>query len=105
MTITLDPGTTLAATEALRTRRGQGWTDEQVAYLIALAYQTGRIHGYAEDLAETLGTWREHAAPARLTRAQRIQARLAEAERLYGPARYTGGPVDWETGRPLRGAA
>lgn len=105
MTITLDPGTTLAATEALLERRGQPWTDEQVAYLIALAYRTGRIHGYAEDLADTLGGWQEHAPAPQLTREQRKAERLAAYERDAGPPRFAGGPVDWETGEPLRGAA
>jgi hypothetical protein len=104
VTITLDPGTTLAATDALKHRRGQTWTDEQVAYLIALAYQTGRLHGFADDLAETVETWREHVSPARITRAQRKAAR--EAQMRNPPAgTYMGGPVDWETGKPLRGAA
>ena len=31
-----------------------------------------------------------------------IADRLAEYERTAGPVRYHGGPVDWETGRPLR---
>lgn len=103
MTITLDPGTTLAATDALQYRRGRTWTDEQVAYLIALAYETGRIHGYADDLAETVETWREHVTPARTTRAQRQAARDA-VMRNPPPGTYNGGPVDWNTGRPLRTA-
>jgi hypothetical protein len=103
VTITLDPGTTLAATTALQHRRGQTWTDEQVAYLIALAYQTGRLHGYADDLAETVETWRDHIQPDRPTRAQRQAQRDAEM-RNPPPGTYMGGPVDWETSQPLPGA-
>lgn len=96
----VNPGTTLAAVHAMQTL--DTFTRGQVAYLIALAYETGRLHGYADDLADTIGTWQEHPAPARLTRQQRIAQRLAD----YGPApRYTGGPVDWETGLPVREAA
>lgn len=97
----LDPGTTLAATDALRHRRGRQWTDEQVAYLTALAYETGRLRGHADDLAETVATWNEHATPAQ-TREQRVAARLADMERRAGPAVYRGGPVDWDTGQPVR---
>jgi hypothetical protein len=91
-----NPGTVLAATDALRWRRGGLWTDAEVAYLIHLAYETGRLHGYSEDMAELVGTWQEHAPPPRFTREQRIAERLAETERLYGPPRYRGGPVAWE---------
>lgn len=101
MTNNLDPGTTLAATEALRSRRGRPWTDEQVAYLVALAYDTGRRHALAADLAETVACWQENHTPAQ-TREQRVAARLADMERRSGPPTYRGGPVDWETGLPLR---
>lgn len=96
----LDAGTTLAAAEALKHRRGRTWTDEQVAYLIELAYRTGLAKGRAYDTAELLATWSEkHVDPP--TREDRIAAEMAS----YGPVKYHGGPVDWETGRPLRGAA
>jgi len=103
----LDPGTTLAATTAIR--EGQHtFTREQAAYLVALAYHTGRLHAAAEDLAEVAACWAEYAQP-RPTREQRIAARMAEmdqaarqaAARAGRPYRiHPGGPVDWETGRP-----
>lgn len=89
--ITLDPGTTLAATEALQHRRGGRWTDAEVAYLIALAYEVGRLHGYSEDVAETAACWREHAQP-QPTREQRVAARLA-AMPAPRPQRYD--DPDW----------
>ena len=101
MTTTLNPGTTLAAAHALRTRRGGTWTDEQVAYLIHLAYQSGRAAAAAEDLAETVACWQQH-LPPQVTREQRVQARLAQMEAAAGPATYRGGPVDWDTGRPAQ---
>jgi hypothetical protein len=94
-----DPGTTLAAIEAMRTQ--DTFTRDQVAYLIAVAYQVGRRHTLAEDLAETVACWDEHATPAQ-TRERRIAARIAAYERTSGPATYLGGPVDWETGQPVR---
>lgn len=103
MTFQRDPGTILAATEAMRTR--DTFTRDQVAYLIALAYDTGRIHGYADDLAETVGCWQNYAPPPRLTRKQRIAERLAEYERTAGPAAYRGGPVNWDASTALRDAA
>ncbi|MFI5495280.1 hypothetical protein [Actinoplanes sp. NPDC051859] len=109
----LEPGITLGAAEALRHRRGQSWSDAQVAYLVHLAYETGRLHGYSEDVAETVACWEEHAEPRR-TRAARIASRVAEMteaaranhRRLDRPEgyEYTGGPVDWETGMARRRA-
>lgn len=99
MTSTLSPGTTLAAVEAMH--RQDTFTRDQVAYLIAVAYEVGRRHTLAEDLAETVACWDEHATPAQ-TREQRIAARMANYEQISGPGRYHGGAVDWETGLPLR---
>lgn len=99
MTYKPDPGTTLAATEAMRTQ--DTFTRDQVAYLIAVAYQVGRQHTLTQDLAETIACWDEHATPPQ-TREQRIAARMAHYERTSGPARYHGGPVDWNTGQPVR---
>lgn len=95
MTTTLDPGTTIAAAAALQHRRGRTWTDEQVAYLIALAYESGRAAAAAEDLAETIACWQQHLPPV-LTREQRVQARLDAMAAAAGPAMYRGGPVTWE---------
>lgn len=98
MTTKLDPGTTLAATTALQQRRGTGWSDEQVAYLIALAYSTGRRHGAAEDHADMVACWARHLRqPPAQTAEQLVQERLAAMEGLYGPPTYRGGPVPvWE---------
>lgn len=87
MTIQLDPGTTLAAAEALQAWRGKPWTDEQVAYLIALAYREGLAHGNTFQVAELLATWAEHPAEPMPTRADRIAAEVAAA----GPERFAGG--------------
>lgn len=105
---TTNPGTTMRAADALRAGQ-QYYTDAQVAYLIALAYQTGRIHAAAEDMAEIAGCWEELAQPGP-TREERVAARLAEMDRTARiraaregrPYRiHEGGPVDWETGAPL----
>ncbi|WP_430497864.1 hypothetical protein ACQRWP_23835 [Micromonospora trifolii] len=80
---------------------------DQVHALIFAAYVRGR---YDADVNELHGTWAEHREP-RATREQRVQARLdemdraarARAEREGRPYRiYPGGPVDFETGRPVR---
>jgi hypothetical protein len=94
-----NPGMTLIAVNAMQTQ--EQFSRAQVAYIVAVAYEIGRRHTLAEDLAETIGTWDAHATPSQV-RDKRKAARLAEYERLAGPARYHGGPVDWETGRPLR---
>jgi hypothetical protein len=100
VTTTLEPGTTLAAVEAMTSR--ETFTRAQVAYLVHLAYETGRLHGYAGEMAETVECWREYVQP-RTTRVQRQAAR--DAVMRNPPAgTYTGGPVDWDTGRPLREA-
>lgn len=107
--IRLSPGVVLAAADALRSGQ-QNFTAAQVAALIHLAYETGRRHGAAEDMAEVVACWHEFAEPRR-TREERVKARLAEMEayarqraaREGSPYRpYPGGPVDWETGRPVR---
>jgi hypothetical protein len=91
----LDAGTTLAAADALQRGPNGWWTDEQVAYLIHLAYQTGRAHAAGDDLAEEAATWAANQPPA-VTREQRVQERLDDMTRRYGPARYLGGPVTWD---------
>lgn len=102
MTYQPDPGTTLAAVEAMRTQHT--FTREQLAYLIAVAYEIGRRQTLAEDLAETIACWEQHDTPAQ-TRDARKAARLAAYDRAAGPVRYHGGPVDWETGVPVKTGA
>ncbi|ATO14668.1 hypothetical protein CO540_13215 [Micromonospora sp. WMMA2032] len=82
------------------------YTADEVHALLYAAYIRGR---YDADINELRGTWAEHDEP-RATREQRVAQRLAEmddaarvrAAREGRPYRlYTGGPVDWETGRPI----
>lgn len=104
----LTAGTTLRAVAALRTHRT--FTADQTAYLMALAYDSGRTCAYREDLAEMHSVWEDH-ADRRRTYEQRVADRMAEmdrsararAEREGRPYRiHPGGPVDWETGQPVR---
>lgn len=83
------------------------YTDEQLLDLVLDAYTRGR---HDADVNELHATWAEHDEP-RATREQRVTARLdqmdrdarARAEREGRPYRiYRGGPVDWQTGRPVR---
>lgn len=104
-----DAGTVLRAGEALLAEQ-ETFTREQVAYLLSLAFESGiRFRStYAEG--ELLTSWAEHhVVPP--TRAERVAAELAaveraarlRAEREGRPYRiYRGGPVDWETGAPVR---
>ena len=107
--MTRDAGTALRAATALQ-RGQQTFTGEQVAYLMHLAYDSGRTATYLADLAEQHCNWQDHAAERR-TYEQLVADRLAEmdraarvrAEREGRPYRiYPGGPVDWETGEPVR---
>lgn len=83
------------------------YTADEVHALLYAAYVRGR---YDADINELRGTWAEHDEP-HATREQRVQQRLAEMEqtararaaregRPYRP--HPGGPVDFETGRPVR---
>jgi len=105
----LSAGVTLRAADALRQGQQEVYTSAQVAYLLHLAYESGRTAAAGEDLAEAVACWAEHPLP-RITRAQRVAQRIAEMEaaarrwwaeqgRTY--QEYRGGPVDWETGRPI----
>ncbi|GIE79073.1 hypothetical protein Aph02nite_50230 [Actinoplanes philippinensis] len=104
-----DAGTVLRAGEALLGEQ-ETFTREQVAYLIDLAFESGLRFRAAYAEGEMLASWaRHHGAPP--TRAERIAAELAavdraarlRAEREGRPYRvYRGGPVDWETGAPVR---
>lgn len=104
-----EAGTVLRAIDALN--GGQGtFTRSQVAYLLHLAFESGiRYQGtFAEG--EMLAGWTaHHDTPP--SRKERIAAELAtvdhrariRAERQGRPYRiHPGGPVDWETGRPIR---
>ncbi|MGN9802041.1 hypothetical protein [Micromonospora sp. L32] len=101
-------GGILAAASALQGPQ-QTFTREQVAYLMHLAYESGRTATYLEDVAELHATWARNPIH-RPTAEQRYQERMAEMDAL-GQARaaaegrpyriHPGGPVDWETGRPL----
>ncbi|MEQ4301581.1 hypothetical protein ABNF97_09340 [Plantactinospora sp. B6F1] len=73
---TLTAGVTLNATASIRDGQTT-YTREQVAYLVALAYESGRAHAVTEDMAEVAACWAEFAEP-RLSREQRVTARLAE---------------------------
>ena len=92
----LSPGATLSATQAI-TAGQESYTPEQVAYLLALAYETGRWHHWDEDMAEV---WAEQDPPGRCTvvrpraknaLARRKAERMAEYERLSGSPRFAGG--------------
>jgi hypothetical protein len=93
-----DPGMTLAAVEAMGSQ--QTFTRAQVAYLVAVAYEVGRRHTLSEDLAETIACWDEHDTP-RDVRARRVAARISAMTSSHA-SDYLGGPVDWETGQPVR---
>lgn len=103
-------GVTLAAADALNSGQ-QTYTRAQVAYLMRIAYDAGRTARQREDLAELHTVW-DDKAWRRKTHEQIIAERLhdyAQAgerinTRLGRPAGYThpGGPVDWNTGRPIR---
>jgi hypothetical protein len=74
--IELTPGSTIGAAAALTS--GQRTYDAaQVAYLIALAYDSGRTASLREDLAEIHCTWEDHQEPRR-SYEQVVAARLAE---------------------------
>ncbi|MEH1013061.1 hypothetical protein V6U90_08110 [Micromonospora sp. CPCC 206060] len=97
-------GGILAATDAMRSDQ-QTYTREQVAYLMHLAYDSGRTARYVGDLAELHAGWARHPIQ-RPTAEQRYAERMAEMTAAAGqvnaelgrPAgyRYDGGPVQWE---------
>ena len=103
-------GGILAAADALQGPQ-HTFSREQVAYLMRLAYDSGRTAQYVGDLAELHADWARHPFQ-RVTAEQRYQERMAEmaacaaqinAELGRPPGyRYDGGPVDWNTGRPLQ---
>ncbi|BEL09192.1 hypothetical protein Q0Z83_073830 [Actinoplanes sichuanensis] len=104
-----DAGTVLRAGEALLGDQEE-FTREQVAYLVALAFESGIRFASTYAQGEMLASWAaHHVAPP--TRQERIAAELAavdraartRAEREGRPYRlYRGGAVDWETGASIR---
>lgn len=103
-------GVILRAADAL-TGGQQTFSAAQVAVLLSLAYDAGRTAAYAEDIADRHAAWA--AGHWRIARADRIAAELADMDqaarvraardgRPYRP--HPGGPVDWETGLPVRPA-
>lgn len=106
-------GGILAAADALQDPTRATFTREQVAYLMHLAYDAGRTATYLDDIARLHCTWADNADLLRQTYEQRVademaamdaagQARAAREGRPYRP--HPGGPVDWETGQPIRTA-
>lgn len=73
----LTAGVTLKAARALPRQRT--FTREQVAYIVALAYDSGRTATYREDLAEMHSVW-EDRAEMRRTYEQVVARRLADLE-------------------------
>ena len=100
MTYEPNPGTTLAAAEAISSGQ-QSFTRDQVAYLIHIAFLSGIEHARAFGTAVLIAGWEIHQQPHR-TRDMLIAERLAEYEHHAGPVTYHGGPVDWGTGKPTR---
>jgi hypothetical protein len=78
---------------------------------VALAFEAGRAYERADLAALDAAVWKPL---AQRTREQLVAERIAEMEQHAGrlavelfnrygriPWKYHGGPVDWETGRPL----
>lgn len=107
MSTTPSAGGILAAADALRGPQ-QTYTREQVAYLLRLAYDSGRTATYLDDLAQWHCTWADRPF-LRRTYEQRVADETADmaaraARQPWNTLRgqHPGGPVDWETGRPIR---
>jgi hypothetical protein len=103
-------GVVLRAAEALADPQAL-WTTDQVVYLVALAFESGLRGRLEADLAELHTQWMTNSQRAQ-TGQERKAALLAYYEacaekiaaQMGRPAGYAygGGPVDWETGRPVR---
>ena len=92
-------GGILAAAGALQDPTRQTFTRAEVAYLMRLAYDSGRTATYLDDIAELHAGWARH-PQHRVSAEQRYEQRLAD---MGGrDVTYRGGPVDFETGRPVR---
>ncbi|MEU4570804.1 hypothetical protein [Micromonospora sp. NPDC023956] len=110
MSTTPSAGGILAAADALHSPQ-QTFTRDQVAYLMHLAYDSGRTAHHLEDVARLHCTGIDNAF-LRRTHEQRVADEIADmtarAERLHADMgrppgyEYRGGPVDWDTGRPVR---
>jgi hypothetical protein len=103
--VTREAGTVLKAAAALQ-RGQQTFTGEQVAYLMHLAYDAGRTATILDDLAQVHASFAAHSW--RQTYEQWVTAQIAAMEATADRqpwntwrGQYPGGPVDWETGRPL----
>lgn len=82
------------------------WTDDQVGYLVDVAWDGGRAYEHARiatAAAELDATWQP---VGRRTYERQVADRIAEMERYAARqtwstwrGRYPGGPVDYETGR------
>lgn len=103
-------GGILAASAALQDPTRDTFTRAEAAYLMHLAYLAGGTARRQGDIAEMTRTWATH-PHQRTTAEQRYAERMAQmaasaaqinAELGRPPGyEYHGGPVDWETGRPL----
>ncbi|MFY1588963.1 hypothetical protein ACN267_31235 [Micromonospora sp. WMMD734] len=103
-------GGVLAAAAALQDPTRETYTREQVAYLMRLAYDSGRTATHLADVA------RIHCASVdsgwtRQTYEQRVAEEMAEMDHVARAVAaregrtyrvHPGGPVDWETGQPVR---
>ena len=75
-----------------------------LAYVARLAYEAGQAEGAHRAVTVIGGLDKSWQPLARLSHDQSVAARIAEMETLAaqsGRPPYHGGPVDWETGRPL----
>lgn len=110
MSTTPSAGGILAAADALRGPQ-QTFNREQVAYLMHLAYDSGRTATHLADVAR-IHCASEDSGWMRPTYEQRVAEEIAEmssraarihAELGHPPGyEYRGGAVEWETGRPVR---
>jgi hypothetical protein len=100
------PGVTLSAAQALR-HPTRVYTAAQVACLLDLAYRSGYRAGADLSTAETLATFDQHpfTAPTPhdryLGRLTEMRAARARAPVTAGRPDYPGGPVDFDTGKPV----
>src|SRR5918995_1852441 len=105
-TTSYEAGHVLSAADALAGGQ-ETFTREQVAQLVAMAFDSGRTSTWLEDIAETVSVW-EDRAEARATYEERVQQRIKEMEHRAEMARlraglptkepYLGGPVAWGDG-------
>lgn len=95
----LTAGVTLNAVDAL-TGPQQTFTRDQVAYLIALAFRSGRSQWYRSEMAEAECQWEDNAKP-RATHERRVAAMHAEMaasgerRRRQPPRRVIAIDCDW----------